>query len=83
MRCVNRHNEELLLSELIEKEPSQENISDTISIKQLRDKLHQSLSRLPVKNQQRKVFEMGKLQGMKHDEIAGLLLISAKRLRNI
>lgn len=72
-------NEELLLSELIDKEHPQENIADAISIKQLRDRLHQSLSRLPV--QQRKVFEMGKLQGMKHDEIAGLLLISSETVK--
>ncbi len=72
-------NEELLLSKLVSNTSETPLPADELSVKQLRDRLYHSLSKLPT--QQRRVFEMGKLQGLKHEEIARVLFISSETVK--
>lgn len=66
-------NEEILLAELGNNNVEKDH-ADALSFKQMREQLQSSLTRLPA--QQRKVFELGKIHGLKHEEIARQLFIS-------
>lgn len=72
-------NEMLLLSKLDIPVIEQEDQVEQFHKKQVRSQLQSSIAKLPA--QQRKVLELGKVHGMKHEEIARHLLISNETVK--
>lgn len=72
--------EELILLDLLADEKKKlPGFSQTFSAGEWKDLLDRLLAELP--QQQRRVFQMGKLEGLKHEEIAELLNISPETVK--
>jgi len=73
------HKEAFLHHEFFTTGPGQEAAFDTVDLRELEGLINKALVQLPP--QQRKVFELGRLQGLKHEEIARQLNISRETVK--
>ena len=72
--------EETYLRELIATEKLATDTSDAVIYTELKKVFGQAIAQLTP--QQKKVYELGKLEGKKYDEIAGILHISKETVKN-
>jgi len=77
LRKISR--EQLLVNELMNVPLNQPSVVDEITRKQLLEKLHNAVKKLSPR--QRQVFELGKLQGVKHEEIAKQMNLSRESVK--
>ena len=78
-RLRKRLYEEMALSAIVRDEISAGQEDDPILIRQLHDILHNAIRRLPL--QQKKVFELSRLEGVKQNDIAAQLHISRETVK--
>jgi RNA polymerase sigma-70 factor (family 1) len=71
--------EDQLLRELASLKPPAEGTQDPMALKELRTALHSAMDKLTP--QQRRVFELSRMEGLRHAEIAHLLGISRQAVK--